>query len=128
MRIFWFLVGAASVILGVAGMVLPLLPTVPFLLLAAFSFARSSDRVHAWLLAHPRLGQPINDWRDRGAIRRRMKWYASASILAAFAMSLALGVKPWILAVQGVVLICVAVFIWTRPEDGRTGDESGVSE
>jgi hypothetical protein len=116
MKVFWFLLGWLSVGLGMIGIVLPLLPTVPFLLLAAFSFARSSQRVHDWLVTHPRLGPPILDWRRGGAIGRRAKWMASGSIIAAFAISLALGVAGWVLAVQAATLCCVATFIWTRPD------------
>jgi uncharacterized membrane protein YbaN (DUF454 family) len=119
MRIFWFSLGITSLALGVVGAFLPLLPTVPFLLLAAFGFARSSETVHDWLIDHPRLGPPIQDWRANGAIRRRVKWLASVSILAAFVLSLALGVAPWVLGVQALVLICVSVFIWTRPEGDK---------
>ncbi len=121
MKVFWFITGALSVVLGVVGMALPLLPTVPFLLLAAFSFARSSPAFHDWLVEHPRLGQPILDWRAHGAIRRRAKWIATASMAAAFALSLALGLKAWVLGVQGAALIAVAVFLWTRPERPASG-------
>jgi uncharacterized membrane protein YbaN (DUF454 family) len=54
----------------IAGVVLPMMPTTPFLLLATFAFARSSLRLHDWLVAHPRLGPPINDWRAHGAVSR----------------------------------------------------------
>ena len=116
MRIFWLALGWLSVGLGAVGAVLPLLPTVPFLLLAAFSFARSSERFHSWLIEHPRFGPPIIDWRERGAIRRRVKWLASASILASFAIPAALGARPEVLAVQIVALAGVSLFIWTRPD------------
>ncbi len=121
MRLIWFSIGLLSVLLGVIGAVLPLLPTVPFLLLAAFCFARSSERLHDWLVNHPRLGPPIRDWRRHGAIRRRAKWIATASIAAAFGLSLAMGVAAWVLAVQAATLTCVAAFIWTRP-DGAGAD------
>lgn len=116
MRALWFSLGLSSLVLGVIGAFLPLLPTVPFLLLAAFGFARSSQAAHDWLVGHPRLGPPIRDWRANGAIRRKVKWMASASILAAFALSLALGVRPMVLVAQAAALVGVAVFIWTRPE------------
>lgn len=119
MRVFWFCLGVTSLLLGAIGAALPLLPTVPFLLLAAFSFARSSQRVHDWLVDHPTLGPPIRDWRANGAIRRRAKWIATASMGAAFGISLALGVAAWVLAVQAVTLLCVAAFVWTRPEGAR---------
>ncbi|WP_424974696.1 YbaN family protein [Dinoroseobacter sp. S124A] len=117
MRVLWVTGGSAALGLGVIGIVFPLLPTVPFLLLAAFCYARGSDRLHLWLIEHPRLGQPILDWQERGAISLRAKWMASASILAAFSISLILGVAPYVLAIQAVVLSLVSIFIWSRPSD-----------
>ena len=107
--------GLLSVGIGVIGIFVPLLPTVPLLLLAAFCFARSSDRLHDWLMNHPRLGPPIEDWNSTGAIRMPAKIAASVAIGLGFAISLALGVAPWALALQACVLACVALFIWTRP-------------
>ncbi len=119
MKIFWFSIGALSVLLGAIGAALPLMPTVPFLLLAAFSFARSSPRFETWLMEHRVFGPPIRDWRKHGAIRRRGKWLATASIVAALTVSVVLGFPLWVLAVQWVVLIAVTIFIWTRPEAVR---------
>ena len=116
MRFFWLGFGWLCVGLGALGAFLPLLPTVPFLLLAAFCFARSSERIHQWLLNHPKFGPPIADWKRNGAIRRRIKWISTASIVVSFAIPALMGVRPTILAVQAVALICVSVFIWTRPE------------
>lgn len=116
MKLLWLVLGLASVALALIGVALPLLPTVPFLLLAAFFFARSSERLHHWLLTHPRLGPPIEDWQTRGAIGRRAKWLASGSMLAAFVLSVAMGVRPTILVIQALTLCAVAVFIWSRPE------------
>lgn len=116
MRWLWAALGLLALGLGAIGIFLPLLPTVPFLLLAAFFFARSSERLHNWLLTHRVFGPPIENWNRSGAISRRAKIAASLSILAAFGLSLALGVRPMILGVQAVVLIAVSLFIWTRPE------------
>lgn len=115
MRIVWAFCGILSLCFGLLGVVLPLLPTVPFMLLAAFCFARSSPQLHAWLLAHPVFGPPIADWQERGAISRRGKIAASVSIAAVFALSLVLGLRLQLLAVQAVVLGGVLTFIWTRP-------------
>lgn len=119
MRIIWLISGFICVGLAMIGVVLPLLPTVPFLLLAAFCFARSSERFHSWLIEHPTLGPPIADWRASGAISRRAKILATVSIAAAFSISVLLGLKPWILAVQAATLTCVMIFIWSRPEGAR---------
>lgn len=96
-------------------MVLPLLPTVPFILLAAFCFARSSERLHGWLVTHRRFGPMIRDWQEHGAIRPGAKKAAVASILAVFLLSCILGLKPLVLVIQGLVLSCVLIFILTRP-------------
>lgn len=116
MRVFWFAIGALALVLGVIGIALPLLPTVPFLLLAAFCFGKSSKRVESWLLDHPRLGPPIHDWRANGAIRRRVKWIATASIVATFGLSLWLGLPSHVLIIQAITLSAVMLFIWSRPE------------
>lgn len=114
-RTLWLVAGLVSLALGAAGVFLPLVPTVPFMLLAAFCFARSSERLHAWLLSHPTFGPPIADWRDRGAISQRAKRLATVAIVATFLVSVALGLNPWVLAIQGAVLAAVALFLWTRP-------------
>lgn len=115
MRILWLVGGLLSVGLALIGVVLPLLPTVPFLLLAAFCFARSSERLHNWLLSHKTFGPMIEDWHRSGAIRPNAKKAATVSIAAVFGISLIVGVKISVLIIQAVVLSAVLFFIWTRP-------------
>lgn len=66
--------GFVSVALGIAGIPLPLLPTTPFLLLAAFCFARGSDHWHQWLLTHPKLSPYILAFREKRGLTRAQKW------------------------------------------------------
>lgn len=115
-RALWATGGAVALAFGVVGVVTPLLPTVPFLLLAAFCFARSSGRLHHWLLTHPKLGQPIRDWQQSGAISLKAKWLATLSIGVTFAVSVLLALPLWVLAIQATVLTAVLVFIWQRPD------------
>ncbi|MGB3314122.1 MAG: YbaN family protein [Albidovulum sp.] len=115
-RSFWLIGGGLALAFGAIGIFLPLLPTVPFLLLAAFCFARGSERLHDWLLSHPVFGPPIENWRDRGAIGRRAKWAATISILAAFMLAALFGAPLPALIIQVIVLGCVSIFIWTRPD------------
>jgi len=68
MRMVWLIFGFTALILAIIGIILPLLPTVPFLLLAAFCFARSSEKIHKWLLNHPKYGPPIHNWQNSGSI------------------------------------------------------------
>lgn len=119
MRALWALAGWASFGLGLIGVVVPLLPTVPFMILAAFCFARGSDRFHDWLVNDPRFGPAIQDWRAHGAISRKGKVAATVAILAALGLSLAMGVGAHILLIQCVVLSCVLIFIHTRPHGPR---------
>ena len=114
-RQLWRLAGGASVLLGVIGIFLPLLPTTPFLLLAAYCFQRSSPKLHAWLINHPRFGPSIQDWRDHGAISRTAKIQAMVAMLAVLGISFALGVSSTVLIIQLIVMVCVALFILSRP-------------
>lgn len=116
MRAVWLFCGFLAMMLGLIGVILPLLPTVPFMLLAAYCFSRSSERLHNWLVNHPRFGPSIRDWRDHGAIHPRAKRLATIMIVCAFLISVFLGVRPILLAVQAVVLSLVMLFIWTRPD------------
>lgn len=115
MRYVWAILGLISVAIGIAGIVLPLVPTVPMMILAAFFFARSSERLHNWLLSHPTFGPPIQDWQQRGAISAKGKRIATLSIAVVFGISLILGLRPLILLIQAVTLGAVLMFIWSRP-------------
>ncbi len=119
-RTFWLLFGLTALAFGLAGVILPLLPTTPFVLLAAFCFAKSSPRLHDWLVSHPYFGPLIENWRRHGSIDRRTKRIAVLALAATFGISLALGVAPWVLVTQAVVLTVVAVFILTRPHGPET--------
>ena len=116
MRWAWISLGVACVAAGAVAALLPLVPTTPFLLVAAFAFARSSERFHGWLTQHPRLGPPIRDWNEGRLVRRPAKRLATASIALAFAISVVLGLPLWVLAAQAVVLSGVVAYIWSRPE------------
>jgi uncharacterized membrane protein YbaN (DUF454 family) len=114
-RMLWVAGGFASLALALAGVLLPLLPTTPFVLLAAFCFARSSPRLHRWLLRNRRFGPLILAWRDHRAIPARAKRAAYMAMAAVLLVSLLFS-APWhVLAIQGVVLGLAAAFIATRP-------------
>ena len=73
MRILLIILGSIALVLGIVGIFLPLLPTTPFLLLAAALYFRGSPRLYEWLLAHPHLGTYIRNFREHKAIPLRVK-------------------------------------------------------
>jgi len=114
-RPFYLIAGLLSLALGGIGVVLPLLPTVPFVILAAFCFANSSPRLEKWLLEHKTFGPHIVNWRKQRAITRKGKWAA----VIAFAFSIALALLfvrfPWNMIPVAAALIG-GTWIWTRAE------------
>ncbi|MGM0422381.1 MAG: YbaN family protein [Pseudomonadota bacterium] len=109
-------IGILSLILAFAGVALPLLPTTPFLLLSAFCFARSSEKIHNWLVNHVYFGPLINDWRKNGSIGKKNKIFALTFIFITVLISILYGVPSSILALQILILSIVSLFIITRPQ------------
>jgi uncharacterized protein len=86
-RVLWLPAGAASLLNGIVGIFLPLLPTTPFVLLAALCFSRGSLRCEAWLLIHPRFGPMVRDWRANRAIPLPAKQLATVMMTIGSAWS-----------------------------------------
>lgn len=114
LRLVWAAAGVASLATGIVGIFLPLLPTTPLVLLAAFCFARSSSRCERWLLNHPRFGPMVRNWRDHRAIPLRAKQ------LAWTMMALGSAVSAWVLPgrvawVPAACCAAVAFWMWRLP-------------
>jgi len=114
--LLWRTLAAVCVALGLLGVVLPGLPTVPFLLVAAWAGGHGWPALEVWLLQHPRYGAGLRQWRERGAVPRRAKWAASAMMLGSAGVMWALGVPRWSLALAILVMASVAAWLWRRPE------------
>ena len=115
-RALWLGLGLVCVALGTIGIFLPLLPTTIFLIIAAYAFARSSERLHNWLLSNKVFGPMIKDWQDHGRIRRPAKFMSLISMAVIVLLSLGFGAPTYVIILQAVILIPVAVFIFSRPE------------
>lgn len=117
MRIFFLVLGHLSVGLGFTGIFLPVLPTTPFLILAAWAYSHGSPRFESWLLTQPLLGPMVKDWRENRVIRRRPKIIATITILITISIPLSIPTIDYKVKTALVAMICsVLVFIWTRPE------------
>ena len=115
LRLIYATLGLVCLAIGIVGVFVPLLPTTPFVLLAAFFFSKSSRRWHEWLLSRPTLGPMIVEWRDHRVIRPRAKILAAAAILLTFGATVTFVAAPP--AAKGSVAVLGAAlltFILTR--------------
>lgn len=110
------IIGWLAVALGTLGVFLPLLPTTPFILLAAWCFARSSPRFHQWLLYRSWFGGYLRHWQQQyRAMPRGAKPRAIAMIVVTFAISLWLVKLTWVRIMLLVILACLLIFMWRIP-------------
>lgn len=109
-------IGVLSLVLGIIGIFVPLLPTTPFLLLSAYCFSRGSRRLHDWLVGHRVFGPPIRDWKESGVIRRPAK-IAATLVFIASAVAVFPNPRIPVWGKGGFVLVAIGVlsFLWTRP-------------
>ena len=107
--------GLLFVALGAVGVILPIMPTVPFLIVAAFFFARGHPAWAQRLYDHPVYGPPLRDWRDRGAIGRPAKYLAIAGMTVGVVFTtVTLGIPLALISLA--ILAIVGPWLWTRPE------------
>ena len=112
----WWLLAWVSLGVGIVGIVLPVLPTAPFILLSAFAAARGSERLHAWLVGHPRFGPAIREWEAHGAVARRSKWLATATMAVTALVLVLAAPRAWVAASGIVAMVVVGTWLWCRPE------------
>ncbi|PZP29357.1 MAG: DUF454 domain-containing protein [Roseateles depolymerans] len=115
-RLLWRTLALLSLALGLIGIVLPGLPTVPFVLLAAWAAGKGWPALEAWLLNHPRHGDAIRRWRDHGAVPRRAKWLASGMMSLSATVLLLSPVPLWLKIGAPALMAGVAWWLWRRPE------------
>lgn len=113
-RVLWLAAGGLALAIGLVGIVVPLLPTTPWVLLAAWCFSRGSARWERWLLEHRRFGPMVRDWRAHRAIPLRAKQLATVTMTVGSAWAAWLLPGPW----AGVPALCcalVALWLWRLP-------------
>ncbi len=119
LRALWVCVGAVSLALGAVGVILPLLPTTPFVLLAAFAFARSAPRLRAWLAGNGIFGPIILDWEEHGVIAPKYKAMA-CTVMAVVLLGSIVGGLAWqLIAIQAICMGGAATYVLSRPSGGQ---------
>ncbi|MFC3571499.1 YbaN family protein [Paracoccus sp. TOH] len=116
MRYLWLATGWLTLSVGVIGVFLPVMPTVPFLLVAVWAFARSSPRLGARIMRHPKFGPPIRAWRKGGIISRTAKIWAVGAMACGVGWTILLGLDPRLIAVQAAACTAVGIWLVSRPE------------
>ncbi|MBV7257461.1 YbaN family protein [Pacificimonas sp. WHA3] len=115
LRHLWFALGVMFLGLGAVGAVLPIMPTVVFLIVAAACFARSNPAWEARLMRHPVFGPHITAWRERKAVSRAGKWWATVGLGGGAIFSLFTLLPPFSFITPAVAAI-VLPWLWSRPE------------
>lgn len=110
--------------LGALGVILPVLPTTPFVILAAFAFGKSSPRLRAWLLRSQLFGPMIAQWEAHGAIPTRVKGFACAMMGAVFLLSLYGGAPRGVLIAQALGITLGAGYVLTRPSGPKLPNQN----
>lgn len=113
-RLLWLAAGLLSLLAGIVGIFLPLLPTTPFVLLAAFCFSRGSARLEAWLVQHPRFGPMVAAWRRNRAVPLRAKQLATVMMAVSAIATWFVVHSPWRWA-PAIVCTGVALWLWSLP-------------
>lgn len=120
-RALYFSAGLLFLLLGAIGVILPLLPTTPFILVAAWCFSHSSERFHQWLLNHRLFGSLIRDWQEHGVIPFKIKCLSTTMML--LMVSYPLLFRTFDVSLKALVVATVLIalaFIWSRPSKAQT--------
>lgn len=112
MRAVFFVLGCLFFVLGLIGIPLPVLPTTPFMLLAAACWANSSERFHTWLIHHPQFGKFIQNWQKNRAIPRRAKYFAWTMMTISCGMLFYRLPHKWVWVAVLSSVICLCTMLW----------------
>jgi uncharacterized membrane protein YbaN (DUF454 family) len=111
----YFSAGIAALVAAVLGVALPVLPTTPFVLLAAACFARSSERFHSAMMHHRWLGPILSDWQEHRAMKRATKHAAFFMLVVSFGASMLIVPTHWHRALLFATALVLSFFIWRVP-------------
>jgi uncharacterized membrane protein YbaN (DUF454 family) len=115
-NILWRVAALAAFAIGIVGIAIPVLPTVPFLILSAWAASKGWPSFETWLLDHRLYGPHIRSWRERGIVPRTAKIWAVLTMTASGVLLQLLDVPTWLQLGAPLMMAVVAVWLWRRPE------------
>ena len=114
-KLLYFTAGCVCIVFAYIGVITPGIPYSPFVVAAAFCFARSSERAHAWIMNHPVFGPFLTNWSTKRVFPQRMKYLMLAMMTVSLALMTVSGVKPIGVLSTAVFMMLVAVWAWRYP-------------
>ena len=120
-RHMWMLIGHLSVVAGVIGLLLPLVPTSPFMIVAAYCYARSSERFYYMLLNNRYFGSYIRQWEEKRCLQRHLKILISIVLILMFASTIVFFIQSIEVRIFAVSLAAIAILtVWLIPSCDRS--------
>lgn len=115
-RWLWLVAGWAALGLGTVGVFLPVIPTTPFVLVAAWCFSKGSHRMHRWLLEHRWFGSTVRSWEEHGVIPLRAKLLSTAIMIPLVGyMALFSSAPAWTVFIAVPLVLVGVAFVWSKP-------------
>ena len=114
-RFLWKILGFVSLGLAYVGVVTPGIPYSPFVVFAAYCFAKGSPKMHAWLYNHKLFGPFLTNWGEKRVFPLKMKCFMLAMMSTSLIIMFATGVKPIGIISTAIFMACVAVWAWRYP-------------
>jgi uncharacterized membrane protein YbaN (DUF454 family) len=115
-RLLWRVLALVLLGVGLIGVFVPVLPTVPFLIAAAWAAGEGWSALETWLVSHRRFGPSIRSWRERGAVSRRVKYWTTVTMASSGVLLLLAPMAGWLRYGTLLLLSAVLAWLWLRPE------------
>jgi uncharacterized protein len=114
--LLWRMFALIALAIGAVGIALPVLPTVPFWILAAWAASKGWPSLQRWLVQHPKYGASIRDWQERGAVPRRAKWLATTMMAISATVLQFTSALLWVKIAAPMLMLGVAIWLWQQAE------------
>jgi len=121
-RYFWMGIGLISLGVAYLGVILPGLPYSPFIVFSAYCFAKSSPRLHNWIINHRIFGKFLNDWNTKRVFPLKLKFFMLASMTTSLVLMYTGGVPARGIIYTGIFMLCVAIWAWRYPSTSEEHD------